>query len=440
MFESVLRVILRPGMYGQYQHSWKTMATHMTSNQGAFSSHLYYNSRQNSCMIHSRWPSQPMQQASWPLSDDAPKALKRTMGLMKSLSAGSVDTGTPITVLNPCEKQDLLLSGSQFCHMSSVFARKKNILIYNDEGAGSRSVEETYNRLVTTVDEATTRVLVVNADYVVACDWQKDTALFVMPGGRARPYYTALAAKWMEEEVPKGQQRRLQDIGVGNTKIKEMVEKHGGSYFGICAGAYYGVAETVFESGGRHEILDPGALNFYEGVAQGPAYGLNRFEYNSEAGSQLARLSSEKFATAGIRSYFNGGCYFPSDGGTSSEVLATYDGLEDGRNAAVVGVTCGKGRAVLSGAHIEYSASAFGITAAVRKELLESPQPRELFFIKILDYLGVSLSVAASLKIATQQIQREASLKAVEGATFFNKAEQMEVVPEDASTNQKKDM
>jgi glutamine amidotransferase-like uncharacterized protein len=52
----------------------------------------------------------------------------------------------------------------------------------------------------------------------------------------------------------------------------EFVELAGGSYLGLCAGAYYGSSRVVFEPGTPLEVIGDRELAFFPGIARGAAY------------------------------------------------------------------------------------------------------------------------------------------------------------------------
>ena len=165
-----------------------------------------------------------------------------------------------------------------------------------------------------------------------------NVALIIIPGGAGQAIYKQL-----------GEQ--------GNQKIRNYV-KSGGRYLGICAGAYYGAQETKFEIGrGKpYEINSDtnAALRLYPGIAQGVAYGVGAFIYQSEAGARIAKLSVSKESKANIAVYFNGGCYFVDTENTpSTKVIAHYADLNK-QPAAIVQCQYGNGMAILSGVHFEY--------------------------------------------------------------------------------------
>lgn len=171
------------------------------------------------------------------------------------------------------------------------------------------------------------KLATITADQIRSYGLEK-FSIFVMPGGRDRPYHAALQ-------------------GTGNERIREFVE-NGGTYVGICAGAYYGCSRVEFDKGFPLEVCEDRELKFFDGIAVGPAYGKGTFEYTSEKGARKAKL---KCANGILHVYYNGGCTFEGDL-SKVEILARYLDLPD-HPPAIIQCTVGKGRAILSGVHIE---------------------------------------------------------------------------------------
>lgn len=94
-------------------------------------------------------------------------------------------------------------------------------------------------------------------------------------------------------------------------------------------------------------------LELYPGVAKGSAYGSNKYSPHAETGVEAALVSWEKKPSF---VYFNGGCFFVSpEAYPAVEVIATYSDLKQDP-AAIVLCQFGKGKALLSGVHFEFSA------------------------------------------------------------------------------------
>jgi|GEM_PF-570349 BirA family transcriptional regulator, biotin operon repressor / biotin---[acetyl-CoA-carboxylase] ligase len=409
MFEAIYRIRIKQGALESYQAAWEVVAKHMMSQRGAVASRFYIASDDQDCIVHSRWPNRVMNQKGWPPSESDPEEVHAAASVMRDQrdDASSMH-------LQPAELREYL-DTNNFRSMGEVVSSRKNILIYNDDGAGS-SVYELQEMLTRVVDLSTIRILIVDAEYINTMPgWEERTRLFIMPGGRARPFYTALGAEWKSEEVAAGELRELSKLGVGNARIKNFV-LDGGSYLGVCAGAYYAALRTVFEKGSSLEILDEGALCLFEGIAEGPAYGLGRFDYRSEQGAEVATLSSSSLLNGdGITSYFNGGCFFTaegSDGLPEESILSEYanitaseGGGKSGQVAAIVESSKGKGKVILSGTHFQISSTvgSANIESSVIGELAGDDGRRLLLGAEIIDRLNVPLAEESYASIYAEQ-------------------------------------
>ena len=110
----------------------------------------------------------------------------------------------------------------------------------------------------------------INKTGLIDESWEDQAAALIIPGGRDMPYH-----------------ERLQ--GIPNARIKSYV-MNGGSYLGICAGAYYGASSIEFDIGHPLEVIAKRELHFFPGIARGPAYGYGTFSYISECGARVAKL------------------------------------------------------------------------------------------------------------------------------------------------------
>jgi glutamine amidotransferase-like uncharacterized protein len=153
----------------------------------------------------------------------------------------------------------------------------------------------------------------------------------VVPGGDA--YYEELGAG-----------RR------GITAIREFV-KGGGSYLGICAGAYLASAEVLWENG-RYPYM----LGLFNGLADDSVPGTPDWP---RAGTAKLSVTDEGKLHGlapfdGVPLYYQGGCCFRRCG--DAAVLARYAD----KSAAVIERPFGKGRVILSGVHFERPAPVNG--------------------------------------------------------------------------------
>ena len=197
------------------------------------------------------------------------------------------------------------------------------ILIYNDDGASDDCVKALTQWLPNQTIE------LISSAELQKKTWMSKTNLLIMPGGRSLPFYKKLGA-------------------LGNQNIKKFVEEQGGSYFGICAGAYYACRKTIFAKGLPLELILPGELNFFEGNAIGPVFAADEFYYHSERGARIVEIIFENNDVH--RVYCNGGCYFENT--NQARVLARY---QLNKQPAIIVCTVGLGRVLLSGVHPELS-------------------------------------------------------------------------------------
>ena len=193
----------------------------------------------------------------------------------------------------------------------------RSIWIYNGCGVSADSLKHTLHMFSLHTKIPTQLVTV---DEVFFSNWD-ECALFVMPGGRDLPYVRSLKGK-----------------GIDN--IKKYVEE-GGSYLGICAGAYFAGSKVNFDEGGPLEIIGKRELAFYPGTVKGPT--LKPFDYYSLKGAMATPLKWKEPVTV----FFNGGGHFEEGEGNP---IAYYP---DGREA-VIECQVKKGKAILSSVHFEY--------------------------------------------------------------------------------------
>ena len=140
--------------------------------------------------------------------------------------------------------------------------------------------------------------------------------LLIIPGGRDLPY-----VQHLNEECA--------------SLIKEFIS-NGGSYLGICAGAYFSSNHVVFDPNGPLRVVGPRSLALFPGRTVGPAY--PGFVYNSTSGCRMVPLEfvgslrktmtvDERGEDSACAAFFDGGGYFNVSDNRNSvdcEVLAYY--------------------------------------------------------------------------------------------------------------------
>ncbi|KAK3401858.1 biotin-protein ligase [Sordaria brevicollis] len=225
--------------------------------------------------------------------------------------------------------------------------RVLNIHVYSDKGVTRKALRQCVDSLKRLAGPNYAVGLITDRT-LMSQPWASTCALMVFPGGRDLDFCRGLN-------------------GAGNRAIIDYV-RNGGAYLGFCAGGYYGSAQCWFEMEGPNmDVKGPRELAFYPGTCAGPAF--KGFQYDSEAGAKAASLRIRKQAFANshalpdvFKSYYNGGGVFVGAENMEVhgvEILADYaddiDVSTGNSQAAVVFCKVGKGRAILTGPHPEFS-------------------------------------------------------------------------------------
>jgi biotin--protein ligase len=230
------------------------------------------------------------------------------------------------------------------------------VLVYSGPGASSNSVKQTLISLRSLISD---NYDILPVDQTVLCKdyWMDSTAMIVMPSGRDEHYCEHLGTKGME-------------------KIKQYI-RYGGSYLGICGGAYFAADSIEFSAKSNslyassandagysvlkeNQISGPRFLNFFSGSAIGSI--TSGYSIHSEIGARIVKLSLIDSELCEITTDYrfidllvNGSPWFePVTSENNEKVLAFYETPCNGRKAAIVQTRFGKGKAVLCGPHIEY--------------------------------------------------------------------------------------
>lgn len=201
---------------------------------------------------------------------------------------------------------------------------KKNVYIYCDEGAGAFSVYSARDYF------SNDNVTLIKADELIRDGIPEHVDLFLIPGGADRPYAKKLN-------------------GIGNKNIRQYVE-NGGTYLGICAGAYYGCNNIEFQKNTPHEICEDRELKFCDGTAVGC---LNEIAPLYDQTLRSATITNIEINNISMPMLYWGGCYFKNL--SNAIVIGHYEDIK-GKPPAIVSCSVGKGRALLYGAHFEISA------------------------------------------------------------------------------------
>jgi len=234
----------------------------------------------------------------------------------------------------------------------------KKIAIYTDEGTNKEGITCLAAKL------QNYRPLFINADDI-SSELLSSLSLLIIPGGRDIPYHQKLA-------------------GAKNQNIIQFV-RGGGSYLGICAGAYFASSEFEFDKGADLEIIAKRELSFFPGKAIGPAFGPNTFQYNNRKGAKAALIQTPLLSSP-IYSFYNGGCYFENaHEDPEIDLLGSYSEIE-GSPPAIISRQIGSGLAILSGVHLEYSARDLP-KGPLATKLKSTDTERETFFQQLIQKL-----------------------------------------------------
>ena len=163
---------------------------------------------------------------------------------------------------------------------------------------------------------------------------QHNVQFFIMPGGASR----------YKEAKLRGRRTEL---------IKSYIAS-GGTYIGICAGAYMACEFTEWGLGTRYELICSNELGLFPGKAVGP---IKDFSSATSYNGSDARIVELNFGTHRRPLLYWGGCRFESHPNGEFFTVASFSELHDSPPAIVRG-RYGKGQWLLSSVHLEYDAQA----------------------------------------------------------------------------------
>jgi glutamine amidotransferase-like uncharacterized protein len=256
---------------------------------------------------------------------------------------------------------------------------KQTMIVYADEGVDGEGLKQLIRSLQQEVDPERCTIQRMDARRLLQESWEDEASLLIMPGGRDVFYHAALN-------------------GAGTDKIRAFVQE-GGRYLGICAGAYFACQEIEFEKGGVMEVCGSRSLRLFPGIAKGPAYGSNKYSPETAKGVEAALISSPD---GECHVYFNGGCVFEAeDHYPWVKTIGHYLDLP-GKPPAVLEIEVGKGRALLTGVHIEYAPRLLNRENPYLSRvipILEQAEPaRRKLFRSYLQKLDVALNFVTDLR------------------------------------------
>lgn len=276
----------------------------------------------------------------------------------------------------------ILTSLGDFLYLHAPMSRQKTIFVYNGEGSLKNSLQMLLRGLQSTVDSSIHNVLTITPEDIIKGSWAKDAAAICFGGGYDLGFIRALGP-----------------VGIRN--IRDYVYR-GGSYLGICAGAYFGCEHIYFDEGGNLEVCGERDLKFFPGFCRGPVY--PGFQYNSEVGAKAAPIKvlpeNCLYPELKIPIYFNGGGFFDflppdkvcSNPSAQAKILACYDDVED-QPIAIIKTKFGLGQTLLTGVHVEFDPhmldeSDFTLSTFV-EELKNHNDKRIQLFKKLLQHINL---------------------------------------------------
>ena len=213
-----------------------------------------------------------------------------------------------------------------------------NVLVYSGPGVSQTSLAHAIHSLRSLLGSYYA-VQTITASALACQPWASTCALLVIPGGRDQYYVEDLASAVME--------------------IRSYVES-GGSYLGLCAGAYFGSNRVEWEVGTTMGVSGNRPLRFFPGVCEGCVF--KGFEYDSEAGARVVELKVAKELRDDEKMlryiYYNGGGHFVGGDKMLPQgvvPLLRYTAEDAMDFVAAVWCSVKRGVALLCGVHTEYS-------------------------------------------------------------------------------------
>lgn len=277
-------------------------------------------------------------------------------------------------------------STGSYAVLTSFVATVMNVLVYNGPGVSKTSLTHTLSTLRTLLLPNYT-VQTITPQSLASDPWPANCALLVLPGGRDLPY--------------------VNDLKTSNERVATYV-RGGGSFLGLCAGAYYACRRVEWEMGSDQEVTGERPLRFFNGIGRGCVY--PGFQYATENGARAVSLLSSVSLTSSNEQfdglYYNGGGEFvDAHLLADTSILAKYmEGDAVGKSA---GVHCrvGEGNAVLWAIHPEYPLTLEPAASAVRNtrsdlmDHLEQLESRRWELMKdSLRLLGLNLPSVTDIK------------------------------------------
>ncbi|CAI9740979.1 Hypothetical predicted protein [Octopus vulgaris] len=271
----------------------------------------------------------------------------------------------------------LTIKQQRLYKIMSPTLNKKTVYVYNGEGCGETSLSMLMESLTSSLDTRVHDVQMISAKSIIEGSWTKDAAAICFGGGYDLGFI-----------------RSLGKLGVKT--IQDYVYQ-GGSYLGICAGAYFACDAVAFDKGGPMEVVGERHLKFFHGSCEGPCY--PGFKYNSEIGAKPALVNFVETKTTFPVYYNGGGACFQYENADpvkhpKSKILAHFEELNN-KPIAVVKNEVGLGRSVLSNVHLEFNPHLLDERNEYLSQFLDAlkdhEEKRKRYFVYILTHLNLSV-------------------------------------------------
>jgi biotin--protein ligase len=246
------------------------------------------------------------------------------------------------------------------------------VLVYEDEGVNQASADALVAQMQYLLDPSIS-VLKVDSFYLNNHSWEKKTICLCMGGGKCGEWEKSLGESGMK-------------------KIHDYVV-NGGTYIGLCAGAYFASAESLFKLNGQLiEKKRPVALSPFR--AEGPIFQTDDYLSVSAAKTVQVAFHIEGAMLEGYV-YYQGGCSFIIDQEQSIAKAAAHLKTHDSEHVVAVYGDCGKGRFYLCGLHPEFSWSENlkNATDGSFAKLANTLCPQEPFRQKIWKEIAIQLAL-----------------------------------------------
>ena len=246
---------------------------------------------------------------------------------------------------------------------------KNEIFIYHGPGVS----EESFQQAFYTVHKLTPsyKMQQITFDEISQKKWINHAALLVIPGGRDLPYVQYLSGQ--------------------NTDIIKDYIKNGGSFLGLCAGAYFASGSIEFDKNGPLKVIGERNLALFPGKSIGPI--LAPYDYRSCSGCRAAKINWLENSSTNYF-YYNGGGYFKNaEKYPNVKVLAQYKDKIALNLPAVIQIKYGSGNVILSGVHFEYAPELLKTDSKNLKNIIKNINSTNQTRLKIVKDILLKLGV-----------------------------------------------